>query len=779
MATLTITSPGVEIREIDLSRRAVVPTGTDVLVLGFANQGPVESVYTVSDINTFQTIYGLPTNAAERYFFYSVKGVLDGGGRAVVSRLPYGSDAGTNVSELFSALWYPIATVEALSGGSVNYTSTALGYVIGKPTLIQLTSTEYESLVQGNFSWTNAASSTSYSTFSDIGKAGFIVANTRKNLIDGDFQGLYVGISDSFASAPNTNFQCITSVAYATVSGASFTDIPETRLNFVLTTPVSGQNANRKSLSKDQETIASFNLTDGKFIDTLNIGVYSVRKSIFGSNAEVLDYVLVDKYVGSLYKNRKIQDPNGGQPVSLFLEDVSEPSPYIRVFVNTNISTAPTSWIQDNGKPNKAVIANHKDAVTNLLNAQSPAYQGTPVQTLTGVSANNLGTYLANQSVVNNAFGFNVKVNTSFSASSTNYVIGNIPNKITRVLQTLADVDAQNIDLSIEAGLGTIYAITNELGQNSYDETAFVNLGNTDTCNGLYSTNGDIVTGSVSAYALKNDYLTIYNQFVNFAENTRKDHLFIADPLRSVFVQGLNNKVLNNKKLTFTQHIFTPLKNLYDTSSTSYATVYADWFLINDIVSGLKVYIPASGSLAGMMAKDDATYAPWFAPAGFTRGKLVGEVLDIAVSPNQGSRDQLYKYGINPITKFPNDGITVFGQKTKLSSPSAFDRINVRRLFLYLEKIVRATMKYFVFEPNTFFTRNQVIAVLKPIFEKVKNQQGMYDYLIVCDERNNTPDVIDRNELIVDIYIKPVRAAEFILVNFYATRTDQNFKELI
>ena len=88
-------------------------------------------------------------------------------------------------------------------------------------------------------------------------------------------------------------------------------------------------------------------------------------------------------------------------------------------------------------------------------------------------------------------------------------------------------------------------------------------------------------------------------------------------------------------------------------------------------------------------------------------------------------------------------------------------------------------MKYFVFEPNTFFTRNQVIAVLKPIFEKVKNQQGMYDYLIVCDERNNTPDVIDRNELIVDIYIKPVRAAEFILVNFYATRTDQNFKELI
>jgi phage tail sheath protein FI len=134
---------------------------------------------------------------------------------------------------------------------------------------------------------------------------------------------------------------------------------------------------------------------------------------------------------------------------------------------------------------------------------------------------------------------------------------------------------------------------------------------------------------------------------------------------------------------------------------------------------------------------------------------------------------------LNPVAFFPAEGFVIFGQKTLLKKPSAFDRINVRRLFLYLEVATRNTIKFFLFEPNTLFTRTQVINVLTPIFELAKNTQGVYDYLIICDERNNTPDVIDQNELVVDIYIKPVRAAEFILVNFYATRTGQDFQELV
>ena len=178
------------------------------------------------------------------------------------------------------------------------------------------------------------------------------------------------------------------------------------------------------------------------------------------------------------------------------------------------------------------------------------------------------------------------------------------------------------------------------------------------------------------------------------------------------------------------------------------------------------------------MARTDAAAFPWFAPAGFTRG-LIQFANDLAVNPNQKQRDELYKANINPVANFPSQGQVIFGQKTLSKKPSAFDRINVRRLFLALERPTKKASRFFVFEQNTEFTRQRLINTLTPLFERAKNNEGVYDYLIVCDERNNTPEVIDANELVVDIYIKPVRTAEFILVNFYATRTDANFEEII
>ncbi|MHA2031648.1 MAG: phage tail sheath C-terminal domain-containing protein, partial [Candidatus Kariarchaeaceae archaeon] len=151
----------------------------------------------------------------------------------------------------------------------------------------------------------------------------------------------------------------------------------------------------------------------------------------------------------------------------------------------------------------------------------------------------------------------------------------------------------------------------------------------------------------------------------------------------------------------------------------------------------------------------------------------------VAINPTQKQRDLLYRISTNPVRTIPGIGFTIWGQKTLQKKPSAFDRINVRRLFLVLEKATLQIMRFFVFEPNTTFTRTRVVNTLNPIFEVPKNNEGVQDFLIVCDERNNTPATIDNNELIVDIYIKPVRTAEFILVNFIATRTDQDFNELI
>jgi len=192
------------------------------------------------------------------------------------------------------------------------------------------------------------------------------------------------------------------------------------------------------------------------------------------------------------------------------------------------------------------------------------------------------------------------------------------------------------------------------------------------------------------------------------------------------------------------------------------------------------VWAPFSGFAAAAMTNTDTNYQPWFAPAGFTRGNLTGSgITDLAIYPNQKQRDQLYNISVNPVAFFPNEGFVIYGQKTLLKQPSAFDRINVRRLFLNLEKATAATVKYFVFEPNTVLTRTRVVNTLTPLFTNAKNTEGLYDFLIVCDERNNTPSVIDANELIVDIYLKPVRTAEFILCNFYATQTGLNFSELV
>jgi phage tail sheath protein FI len=192
----------------------------------------------------------------------------------------------------------------------------------------------------------------------------------------------------------------------------------------------------------------------------------------------------------------------------------------------------------------------------------------------------------------------------------------------------------------------------------------------------------------------------------------------------------------------------------------------------------MNIWVPFSPFAAADIANVDRNFQPWYAPAGFTRGK-VSNVLAVAIAPKQKERDMLYKISVNPVAFFPNDGINIFGQKTFLRQPSAFDRINVRRLFLYLEKATKKTTKYFIFEPNTIITRDRVLATLTPIFENARNTQGLYDYEIVCDGRNNTPDVIDRNEMVVDIYLKPVRSSEYILVNFYATSTSTNFNEIV
>jgi phage tail sheath protein FI len=189
-------------------------------------------------------------------------------------------------------------------------------------------------------------------------------------------------------------------------------------------------------------------------------------------------------------------------------------------------------------------------------------------------------------------------------------------------------------------------------------------------------------------------------------------------------------------------------------------------------------YVPLNGDTAGLMVRTDNTRDPWYSPAGFNRG-IMKNVVKLSFNPNKTQRDELYKNGINPVITQAGQGTLLFGDKTLLDKPSAFDRINVRRLFIVLEKAIATAAKFTLFEFNDEFTRAQFRNLVEPFLRDVQGRRGIFDFRVVCDETNNTGEVIDRNEFVGDIFIKPARAINFIQLNFVAVRTGVDFSEIV
>jgi phage tail sheath protein FI len=178
------------------------------------------------------------------------------------------------------------------------------------------------------------------------------------------------------------------------------------------------------------------------------------------------------------------------------------------------------------------------------------------------------------------------------------------------------------------------------------------------------------------------------------------------------------------------------------------------------------------------MAATDKVSAPWFSPAGSRRGQYLG-VTELLHNPSKTSRDQLYKAGINPIVSMPGQGIMLFGDKTKQSRPSAFDRINVRRLFLTIERAISKAGENVMFEFNDEFTRAEFVNIVEPFLREIQGRRGITDFRLVCDETNNTAEVIDRNEFIASCFIKPARSINYVTLNFVAVRSGVDFEEVV
>lgn len=771
MARRTINSPGVEIFERDLSLRVPQNIGTNVFVTGFANQGPTDEVLKITTRDELEQIYGVPTNSSERYFYYTIRELLNSPANIYTFRLPYGYDTGDGFGSQYSALVYPVRNYFN-NELTTNLDTVSGSYFLGEPVHFNLTETEYRQALEGSlFTWsTSSADVSAISALSEIGKSGVVILNKAQTTINGQFEGYYVGIADNTNINPATNYDAVIGAKTLTLTanrvvGTQYTNIPTGTLQFNLSSTPS-DNAN--SISEIMENLTEYNIDDAQDDDLLNVGVFKIRKSLYANEAFKLDFVLDDAIVGSIDTFRTQLNPRGGPAIPFFLESVDNNSRNVEILVNPYISNKyRESSLNTQGIPQKKIRVVTNGTISNYSNISASV--GIPLSSVQSLS-----------SIV--GYADNLYPLGAFSDTVIKQkIVGNIPTKVNRALESIRNDEVYDIDVLVEGGLGTIFAMSCASQTAYYDDTLYDSTLSSKLS--ALRTSNDISNVS-AATELRANYSAVFNQFENFCNlpsNTggRGDCMFVADVLRHILVTGRNTKILSDRTKNFQTDVYWAIRHQFELENTSYAAVYGNWVQVYEEFSGEKIWVPFSGYAAATMARTDANDFPWIAPAGFNRGLLTTSALDIAVNPNQKQRDEFYKTNINPVSFSASDGMVIIGQKTLSRKPSAFDKINVRRLFLALERPTKKVSKYFLFEPNTEFTRTRYINTLTPLFEFAKQNQGLYDYLIVCDERNNTPEVIDNNELRADIFIKPVRAAEFILVQFTATRTDASFQELI
>jgi phage tail sheath protein FI len=257
---------------------------------------------------------------------------------------------------------------------------------------------------------------------------------------------------------------------------------------------------------------------------------------------------------------------------------------------------------------------------------------------------------------------------------------------------------------------------------------------------------------------------TIVDDLVVTAGTTRKDCIVVTSPAYASVVSS-------STPVTDTT------TDVADYTYSSYLVVDNNWLKVYDKFNDKYIWIPASSSTAGIMAASDANTAPWYSPAGARRGQYLG-ITKLAYTPTKSQRDTLYKAGINPVANLPGQGILLFGDKTHMNRPSAFDRINVRRLFLTMERAIALAARNTLFEFNDEFTRAEFVGIVEPFLREIKGRRGITDFRVVCDDTNNTPAIIDRNEFVANIFVKPARSINYITLNFVAVRTGVDFEEV-
>ena len=775
-------SPGVEVKEIDLTN--VIPA-VSTSIGGYAGPfrwGPVEEIQLVSSEKELASVLGKPSAFLAESFFTASSFLKYGNALKAVR---------TTSDQLKNAV---SGEVSVNTGGisAVNVNGSLASGLVSNVALTVAGGDGAGATLTAGYTIDSVSINTQGSDFESgaINQGDVITADIGGEVVDITVDSVDLGLVPTYEVASLTPATALSDGDYtATIDGQT--------LEFSSAAGVITIDTNVSAVSEANQE-GTFDVTDG--IDTVAVTVtYSIDNGAnAGDNVITLSVTSVDSFANVPASVSGITTSGGD------VNDLTLDFTFAATSVVVNSSGA------DYDLPNTEISVNGvaAPAVYTFEEVVSTIAEGLLIKNEThfesGITLRG-ALYARYAGVLGNSIQVDIFDATTFAAGQV-LVAGELTNPLTQYFDTAPSADEYHIivtdvdgELTGTAGsvletwafLGTTDGDKKEDGSNNY----YVDVINQ---NSNYFYVGSGVAAGTHSFTLGADQTTIVAGDIKSGID-----LFADVETVDVNLIFASNDVNGSREIA--EHLILRANNRKDVvafcsppiedstgnspladvktwcntiTSTSYAVLDSTAIYTYNKYADKYIWIPACGHVAGLCANTDDVAEPWFSPAGYNRGQLLG-ITKLAYNPKQAERDELYKARINPIVSFPGQGTILFGDKTAQAKPSAFDRINVRRLFIVLEKAIATAAKYQLFELNDQFTRAMFRNMTEPFLRDIKGRRGVTDFLVVCDETNNTGEVIDTNRFVADIYIKPARSINFITLNFIATRTGVEFSEIV
>ena len=745
--TRTIQAPGIELREIDRSeygKEDYSLTSTTVFACGFASKGPNYVINWINTIQNFIDTYGSPETEEEKYFYNTAVEVLQRGGIFLGARLPYNNEALTSYASIDYSLNMSLGDISDADvfPREISSQIRQLDPSLNKFLKIQFDSSRYITPDQLELLRVSSAH----------------LPQNKIKIVDithSQYGTVMINKTDPATGTTRREEECLGLVPVVTTAlNALFYQgliSAETRFHDYQLDSASLENS---------DSVAGFEVTDHLSCFQPLSGycrIYentSINYDVDNYTTNLTSYSIYDNSVAKQAMNffptitfsNKYLDRTYLKQIGIVVFKMFKDSS-----TNQNISFQPLEAFVGSLNPkDRDTVTKRSIFIDDVVNSKSE---------FINVFSN------INQNLDFNSFDAFFAVNNStatlglykrMTIKQINYNTS-IQQALNIILESAKDKNLYNIDIVCDAGISNIAQLSWMLNNSQITKKDFWKLENQNQTT---------------------QWKAILQKFTTFCSSMRKDCIFLADGLYPFALE--NNAKIVRRSLpqnTVEKNIIPKLKYMTGVNS-SYAAGYSVWFQVVDAFSGDLLWLPPSIKAAGIFIYTDIYYNKWDAPAGMSRGKMAN-VIDCAFSPAQPDSEKLYTQCWNYAVSYPLDGIVMEGQRTFQMKKTAFDRINVRRLFLYLEKEVARVAKYFQYEGNTEFLRNKFVDTIRPIFEHAVTRGGIREYYIKCDDENNTTQTIENNELHCAIAVKPVKTIEFIILNFVCTNQSAVVSEVI